>query len=560
VPRLPPAFANGLWYLSCLREARALQHALSDVAGTQQRLLLATLKRNEDTEYGRRCGFAGIRSANEYRERAPLTDYGDYAEAVERIGAGEKNVLTREEALLLEPTSGSTRATKLIPYTASLKNEFARGIAAWVWDLFSHDPHLMLGPAYWSITPIAYREERTPGGIPIGFEEDTQYLGGLGTLLSRVMVVPSEVRRIDDIESFRYVTLLFLLRARSLALISVWNPTFLTLLMSRLPGWRLRLAHDLETGSLSPPTPILDGARLSALNSPSPRRAAELRTAFRTGGEPATIHSSLWPKLRLLSCWDDGHAALHAPEAARLFPQARVQGKGLLATECIVSLPLIGQTGAVLALLSHFLEFIPQGSEGETLLAHELEEGGRYSVVVTTGGGLYRYQMGDVVEVTGRFEACPLLRFLGKEDLVSDRYGEKLNERHVREALQGALARHAPDAHFAMLAFEEESGSYTLFVEAEGARETSLLSLADHIEGKLRENYHYRYCRDLDQLGYLRVFRVRNGAAETHQAVCRSGGQRAGDVKPAALHVMSDWSRRFEGRFLGSSHSELRKD
>jgi hypothetical protein len=270
-----------------------LRRALSDVAGTQQRLLLATLKRNEDTEYGRRHGFAGIRSANEYRERAPLTNYGDYAEAVERIGAGEKNVLTREEALLLEPTSGSTQATKLIPYTRSLKNEFARGIAAWVWDFFSHDPRLMLGSAYWSITPVAYREERTPAGIPIGFEEDTQYLGGLGTLLSQVMVVPSEVRQIDDIESFRYVTLLFMLRARSMALISVWNPTFLTLLMSRLSEWHLRLAHDLETGSLSPPAPIPEGVRLSTLNSPAPRRAAELRTAFRSGDEPGAIHSSL---------------------------------------------------------------------------------------------------------------------------------------------------------------------------------------------------------------------------------------------------------------------------
>jgi len=367
------------------------------------------------------------------------------------------------------------------------------------------------------------------------------------------MVVPSDVRQIDDIESFRYVTLLFMLRARTMALISVWNPTFLTLLMSRLPEWHLRLAHDLETGSLSPPTPIPEGVRLSALNSPAPRRAAELRKAFRSGDEPATIYSSLWPKLRLLSCWDDGHAALHAPEAARLFPQARVQGKGLLATECFVSLPLIGQTGAVLALRSHFLEFIPHGSEGETLLAHELEEGGNYSVVVTTGGGLYRYQMGDVVEVTGRFGKCPLLRFLGKEDLVSDRYGEKLNERHAREALRGALARHAPEALFAMLAFEEESRGYTLFIEAKGLQETALLSLADHIEGELRANHHYRYCRDLGQLEHLQVFRVRHAAAETYQAVCRSGGQRAGDVKPAALHLMSDWSRRFEGRFLGSA-------
>jgi hypothetical protein len=106
-----------------------------------------------------------------------------------------------------------------------------------------------------------------------------------------------------------------------------------------------------------------------------------------------------------------------------------------------------------------------------------------------------------------------------------------------------------------MLAFEEESSSYTLFIEAKGVRETALLSLADHIEGELRENHHYQYCRDLGQLGYLRVFRIRRGAAETHQAVCRSGGQRAGDVKPAALHVTSDWSHRFEGRFLDSSHS-----
>jgi hypothetical protein len=115
--------------------------------------------------------------------------------------------------LLLEPTGGSTLATKLIPYTTSLKDEFGRGIVAWVWDLFSHVPRLMLGSAYWSITPVAHREERTPSAIPVGFEEDSQYLGGLGALLSRVMAVPPEVRQIDDIESFRYVTLLFLLRA-----------------------------------------------------------------------------------------------------------------------------------------------------------------------------------------------------------------------------------------------------------------------------------------------------------------------------------------------------------
>jgi hypothetical protein len=158
--------------------------------------------------------------------------------------------------------------------------------------------------------------------------------------------------------------------------------------------------------------------------------------------------------------------------------------------------------------------------------------------------------MGDLVEVTGRFEGCPLIRFLGKEELVSDRFGEKLDERHVSETLREGLARHASDARFAMLAFEEESRSYALFIEAEGVGETALVSLADRIEGKLRENHHYRYCRNLGQLRHLRVFRVGRGAAETYQAVCRLDGQRAGDIKPVALHAASDWSRRFEGRFV----------
>jgi len=36
---------------------------------------------------------------------------------------------------------------------------------------------------------------------------------------------------------------------------------------------------------------------------------------------------------------------------------------------------------------------------------HELERGRLYSVILTTGGGLYRYALGDVVTVVGRVGA-----------------------------------------------------------------------------------------------------------------------------------------------------------
>ena len=480
--------ANALWYLLCVPESLAFHRARRDVAGSQRELLLRLLRRNADTDFGRRHGFGSIRSAAEYQARVPLSTYDDYREAIARIGADERAVLTRDRVLLLELTSGSTAPTKLIPYTAALKAEFGRAVAPWIVDLYSHQLPLFTGQAYWSVTPVTRRNERTPGGIPVGFEEDSEYFGRLqGALIRSIQAVPPLVRLIDDMDAFRYVTLLFLLRSRALTLISVWNPTFLILLVNRLAGWWPRLAGDISRGTLSPPTPLAPDlqAQLTSLLRPDPRRAAEIRAAATVHGETGALHARLWPRLRLVSCWADGHAERYAAELARLFPQARLQGKGLLATEGVVSFPLTGYAGAALALRSHFFEFLPadaqQGSVTGDLpvLAHQLETGGCYAVVLTTGGGLYRYQLHDLVEITGRHGACPLLRFLGKGSHISDHFGEKLNERHVQGALDTLLARFAVAAAFAMVALEGADGgpAYTLFIETNEPSDETLRRL-----------------------------------------------------------------------------------
>ena len=266
------------------------------MAGAQERLLLRLLARNAGTEYGRRYGFATIRSAAEYQARVPLTTYEDYRDAVRRIGEGWRAVLTRDPVDLLEPTSGSTAATKHIPYTAALKGEFQRAIAPWIAGLFRRDPRLLRGQAYWSVTPVARQDARTSGGLPIGFDEDVEYFGLLQrSLVQSVMAVPGLVRLIEDLDTFRYVTLLFLLRSRALALISVWNPTFLTLLVERLPAWWPQLAADIAGGTLCPPGDLAPGLRrrLVAMNRPDPGRGAEIRAIFQSHDDPATAHRLL---------------------------------------------------------------------------------------------------------------------------------------------------------------------------------------------------------------------------------------------------------------------------
>ena len=559
-----PAFANRLWFLLSIPDSIAFHYSSRNLASVQTKLLNRLLQRNSSTEFGRRYGFSNIRSVSEYQAKVPLSAFEDYQPFIDRICQGQERVLTYEPVLLLEPTSGSTAASKYIPYTASLKSEYQQAIAAWIVNLFWHDPGLMHGQAYWSVTPVIRRNERASGGLPIGFEEDSHYFGFWQRhLIQSVQAVPPLVKLIDNMDTFRYVTLLFLLRSRALSLISVWNPTFLTLLLKPLADWWPQLAGDIAHGGISPPAALaadLD-ASLSALNKPHPRRAAEIRAVFQAGGEVGLIHRRLWPNLRLVSCWTDAHAALFAPEVARLFPQARLQGKGLLSTEGIVSIPIVGKPGAALAFRSHFFEFLPVTERAEpiqtdkALLAHELYAGERYEVVLTTGGGLYRYRLFDIVEVVGHLQGCPLLRFAGKSGHISDRFGEKLNAYHVRRAMETACSRLGIQPGFLMLAYEQNvpQPAYVLFVEAASIADEILLKLGDEVEAALGENFHYRYCRDLGQLGPVRVYRITGQAMEIYLSVCQKLGQRAGDIKPVALHRASGWIEAFSGYEVGSA-------
>jgi GH3 auxin-responsive promoter len=548
------SLANTLWTAACVPELRRFTRATSRVGEVQRQQLRQLLEANRDTEFGRDHGFATIRSPREYQQRVSLSSYEDYRPWIDRIATGSPHVLTHDPVTLFEPTSGSTTATKLIPYTASLQREFQRGIRPWIADLFLHRPALAGGAAYWSVSP-AIEPGRTSGGIPIGFDEDSAYVGGWQRkLVQAVMAVPAEVRRERTMERFRHRTLLSLVRCSHLRLVSVWNPTFFLLLMDRLPEIGDELIRELRAPR-----------ELRKVRDTQPRRADVLAAALRAR-TAAERHTILWPRLRVISCWTDGHAADPARELASQFPQAEMQGKGLIATEGFVSLPFVGQagssgssgsSGSCLALRSHFFEFVPvdtHGSvsdgDGDVRLAEELERGQRYAVVLSTGGGLYRYQLNDIVEVTGHRRECPVIRFIGRQAHISDWFGEKLNELHVAQVLRDAFAAASLSPSFAMMACDPTltTPAYVLYLETTDTNE-SLGRLARQIDTALRQSVHYEYARRLGQLGPLRIFRTR-GASERYLAAEVHEGRRAGDIKPLALHHRSGWTQVMTGDFV----------
>ena len=547
--RLINAVINRLWVSAMLPDAHTFHRLLPQAQTFQETKLLGLIRQNASTHFGKDHHFDAIRCMADYQARVPIRDYEDFRPYIKRIAAGEPGILTAENVLLFEPTGGSESAQpKLIPYTASLRREFQRAIAPWITDLYRHLPALLSGRSYWSISPVASGPSDTPGGIPIGFESDSAYLGWKGRLAEQVFAVPPTIKAVANIENFRYLTALGLLRDKHLGLISVWNPAFLTLILEWIEDRAETLIRDIACGTATLPVEA-DIRLFRRFLTSAPTRARALESAL--AAPLSTRFPQVWPHLALVSCWTDGASAMHLPVLQAYLPDISVQGKGLIATEGIVSFPLRhANEGHVPAFTSHVLEFL--ADDGRVYTLDALEIGQFYTIILSTGGGLYRYNLDDQVQVTGRWRGLPLLRFAGR-NRVSDMVGEKLSERHAQHIIQQTLQQCRMDYNFAMLAPQllDNGGYYTLFIQAPHLPDHAFICEVRHqIEAGLKENFHYQYALQLQQLKPLKVFWIHSDPRLAYEKRCLAEGQKLGDIKLPYLDRRSDWDQHFAGRYL----------
>ena len=551
---------NALWMWQSRPESRAFHHAASHVRNQQEELLLATLDENAGCEYGRKFDFAGIGSLADFQDRVPICDYDSLRPHFDAIAVGKQGVLTTEPVLMFEPTGGSSGGSRLIPYTATLRRQFQRAISVWMHDVLSRYPGVRGGTAYWSVSPAAQRPARTGGGIRIGFDSDTEYLTGWQRwAMTRLLAVPAAVSQLRNIENFQYATLASLLATKHLAMISVWSPTFLTSLFSRLPAWCEQIISDLESGRWNWPQPDDTESGHAFPSLRNVRRSRQLQRLLQGEGASPQFLAKCWPRLSLLSAWGDAAAATFVPAMRDWLPDVPFQPKGLLATEGVVSFPLTDYAGSALAIRSHVFEFIPvevgDDCTRRPLWAWELESGAHYRVLLTTGGGLYRYDLGDVIEVVGFIQQCPLVRFVGRGDVGSDLVGEKLHEEHVRKAVLHGCHATGIEPSFAMvIPVTEPSPGYRAVLVCERWRDiatesrTAETALARAVERGLCDNSQYQYAVGLGQLRPLEVWLLDATPEQVwseYEEECRRRGQKSGDIKPATIARGTDWEDRF---------------
>ena len=467
-----------------------------------------------------------IRSVDDW-ERLPIVDYDDIQPCVrQQLDRPHDAILTPDPILFCEKTSGSRGAAKTIPYTRSLRQSFSRLFCIWAQDLIRNGPAFSSGKVYFCVSPKLVEAQSSGALLPNAalqsnvalrkdntFHDDSDYLDNwLQWILSPFLVMVPNIGRIRSAEEFKEALCLTLLGEERLEIISVWSPSFLTVHLAYIQQQRERLIQSLGT--------CISSCRRDAL------MADEIQWA------------EVWPHLKLISCWDSAAAADQADSVRSLFPEVHVQGKGLLATEVPMTVPLIkaqhneiqGYLPLVDEVFFEFEEIIADGKRGIYLL-HELEEGAEYHLIVSQKGGLYRYRMGDRVRVTHTYRNTPCLEFLGRSHTTSDMVGEKLNSDFVASVLNELSLDTA--SFKSLVPILKPQPHYVLLLDQAAQ---SVEAIAHHLEAGLCRTYHYHHARLLGQLAPAQVMIAADIAERVTQHRIQNG-QCWGDLKHSQLET-----------------------
>jgi hypothetical protein len=506
---------------------RKLNHfldATKDCARVQQELLRRILAHQIDTAFGRDHHFAAIKTVADYRHNLPVAGYDAIEPYLARVRKGETSALLADRRVhMFALTSGTTATRKFIPVTDQYLADYRRGWNIWGLKVFRDHPEVKLRP----IVQLSgdWDECRTESNTPCG-----AVTGLTATMQKRIIrflyCVPACAGKVKDAAA-KYYLALRLSIYRPVGMIIAANPSTMINLARLGDQEKESLLRDLRDGTLTDrfdiPVAVRDAIAWK-IRKKHPERVRELEQIIaRTG---TLLPKDYWPENCILGNWTGGSVGAYLRHYPRYFGSLPVRDVGLIASEGRMTIPIDDATPAgVLDITTHYFEFIPE-AEGDSpnptvLEAHELKEGGRYFILLTTAYGLYRYNIYDLVRVAGFHNKTPLIEFLSKGAHFSSLTGEKLSEYQVIQAMTQLL--HELDVTLTTYsvapcwptnngAAEFEQPYYSLFVERGDVKMDVGDRLAERLDSRLRElNVEYDGKRGTNRLGPVKLAPVPTG-------------------------------------------------
>lgn len=414
---------------------RRFDHAVQHPEHMQRSLLRSLLHRHGTTVFGQQHGFNSIHTPEDYRRAVPIQDYEGFRPYVNRILQGEQHILVNDPVRFLTLTSGTTGQPKYIPVTDVSERGGAQLVRQWLCRSLHDHPRFLSHANVGIVSPAV--EGYTAAGLPYGSVSGRIYQR-IPSLVRQSYAIPYPVFELQDYDA-RYWAIARFALVRSVSFCCTPNPSTLMRLAAVMTRQRESLIRAIHDGTLGIPVESTLHQALQIHLRPQPQRARELeRIAERTG---ALWPKDCWPHLSLLGCWIGGSVGVQARQLASAYGNVPLRDLGYMASEARITLPFHDHTPAgVLAIHLNVYEFIPEDcvedEDPPVLLSHELEQGQRYRIVLTTPGGLYRYDINDIVEVTGLYHRTPMLAFVRKSKDMSNLTGEKLHVNHILMAVE----------------------------------------------------------------------------------------------------------------------------
>jgi hypothetical protein len=271
----------------------------------------------------------------------------------------------------------------------------------------------------------------------------------------------------------------------------------------------------------------------------------------------------------MIGCWLGGSAGVQSEKLREWYGETPMRDIGFRATEGTMTLPVEDNTAAGVPCLENgFFEFVPEEDieqeDPPTLLAHELEQGKRYYILLTTAGGLYRYDINDIIEVQGEHHGCPMFAFARKGRDMANITGEKIHVSQVLIAAERASASSGLKWTQVQMIPDVDDSRYDLLVEPSTSG-TSVLALRDFAAALDHElslcNDEYRQKRKSHRLHQPRVFEMKEGWYQRRwRADVVERGKRDFQYKWPVIGLLWDEETRAEVALAAETGSQDEED
>lgn len=364
----------------------------------QQELFERMISQAMYTEWGFKLGFTAISDYLDFKKAVPLQEYDDVKPYVDRLMAGEQNILWPTDTKWFAKSSGTTSdRSKLIPVTReSLEDCHYKGGKDLLALYYNNHPnrklyngkHLIVG-----------------GSAQVNHLSADSYFGDLSAIIVKNLPWWAEIRRTP---------------AKEIALMSEWESKIEKMALSTIqedvyilagvPSWTMVLANK-----------VLEITGKDNLKEVWPN--LEL---FMHGGvsfEPYREHFK-----RLIPDPDMHYVETYNASEGFFGIQDQVDSNELL---------LMLDYGI-------YYEFIPMSSfdgvnSKEVINLKDVQPGVNYALVISTNGGLWRYIVGDTIEFTS---VTPYrFKITGRTKSYINTFGEEVVVENAERAIAYACQK-----------------------------------------------------------------------------------------------------------------------